>query len=309
MNIDIVVVTYNRLEKLKHALECYDSQTELFRNLIVVNNSSTDNTAEFLDKWQNKPTVYHKVVINTKENLGGSGGFYVGQKYALDHNADWVFLADDDAYADKDMIKNFYAFCSRHNVNQLSVIASEVLNMNGEIALNHRCRYNIYRFHYFSISSSLVEDYMKEYFAFDIVSYVGPFINCQALKKVGLVLPEYFIYFDDSEHSIRLAKYGKLVCVPSIKITHDGGVTNEHKDDNLIVSWRDYYLVRNKENMLIRHFPFVGIYQYFRFLFFVYLPHPCNFLNKLNYRALNDAVFNKLGKNAKYSPGWSMKRE
>ena len=25
--------------------------------------------------------------------------------------------------------------------------------------------------------------------------------------------------------------------------------------------------------MLIRHFPFVGIYQYFRFLFFVYLPH------------------------------------
>ena len=48
-NVDIVIVTYNRLAKLQYALECYDKQTMPFRTLIVVDNNSTDGTKEEIE--------------------------------------------------------------------------------------------------------------------------------------------------------------------------------------------------------------------------------------------------------------------
>ena len=50
MKFGVVLVTYNRLDKLKIALECYEKQKYLPKNIIVVNNASTDGTKEFLDK-------------------------------------------------------------------------------------------------------------------------------------------------------------------------------------------------------------------------------------------------------------------
>lgn len=306
MKIDIVVVTYNRLEKLKHALECYDSQTVLFRNLIVVNNCSTDGTSEFLDKWWRQPTAYHKVVINTKENLGGSGGFYVGQKYALDHDADWVFLADDDAYADKDMIKNFVAFLKIHECSKVAAVCAAVHQLDGNICTYHRYYSYIYKHHFLKLTPSKAIDYQSEYFEFDILSYVGPFVNCKALKSVGLVNPSYFIYCDDGEHSLRLKKYGILLCVPSIKITHEGGAEERKSDNNIIYSWRDYYQNRNYMNMTLRHYPLVAIYQWLRFLVVEYIPHHHDVYYKMKKKSLADGLFNHLGKHPLYKPGWQI---
>lgn len=77
MTVDVVIVAYNRLEKLKKALLCYERQTSPFRNMIVVNNHSTDRTTEFLEEWSNVDSPFAKDVITTEENLGGlGGGFY-----------------------------------------------------------------------------------------------------------------------------------------------------------------------------------------------------------------------------------------
>ena len=36
--VDAVIVTYNRLEKLRNALSCYEKQTAPLRTLIIVDN-------------------------------------------------------------------------------------------------------------------------------------------------------------------------------------------------------------------------------------------------------------------------------
>lgn len=41
------------------------------------------------------------------------------------------------------------------------------------------------------------------------------------MKKAGLVDKDRFIWCDDSEHSYRLSKYGKIACVPHYVILHD----------------------------------------------------------------------------------------
>ena len=46
MKIGVVLVTYNRLDKLKIALESYNKQSIKPQYVLVVNNNSTDNTSQ-----------------------------------------------------------------------------------------------------------------------------------------------------------------------------------------------------------------------------------------------------------------------
>ena len=78
--IGCILVTYNRIEKLRKTLECYSNQTVPPKYILIINNCSTDGTAEYLRQWGNVPEKFKKFVIHTAENLGGSGGFYLGEE-------------------------------------------------------------------------------------------------------------------------------------------------------------------------------------------------------------------------------------
>ena len=65
MKIIAVVVTYNRLSLLKRNLDCL-RQNKPLSSIIVVNNGSTDGTAEWLAEQQD-------VMVLTQANVGGAG--------------------------------------------------------------------------------------------------------------------------------------------------------------------------------------------------------------------------------------------
>ena len=54
MDIGVVLVTYNRKEKLIKALKSYDNQSYKMKFVLVVNNASTDGTKEYLELWKNQ---------------------------------------------------------------------------------------------------------------------------------------------------------------------------------------------------------------------------------------------------------------
>jgi len=89
-HIHVVIVTYNRLDKLKHTLECYDRQTYPPQEIIVVDNHSSAKTAEYLEDWSPQNSDISKIVITTEHNLGGAGGFAIGMQEALKHGAEWI---------------------------------------------------------------------------------------------------------------------------------------------------------------------------------------------------------------------------
>lgn len=298
LNIDVVIVTYNRLDKLKHALNCYDSQTCTFRNLIVVNNKSTDGTKEYLQEWKEKDASYSKYVLNMDMNLGGSGGFYQGQKFALTLNPDWIFLSDDDAYVEQNLFEKFCQFINSNN-NTYSAICGSVCYTDGSYCIDHRSRLDIKKHIEYKRFPCPISEYSKSYFTIDLLSYVGSFINCDALRKVGLVNPEYFIYFDDSEHSLRLKKYGEIICLPSMKIIHD--TTNSTPDNK--ITWQKYYYVRNNIHMIKTHFPLAAF-------FWTRQQHMKHWRSSeetaLVKEAIRDAWHNRLGLHDIYKPGWEI---
>ena len=81
VNVAAVVVTFNRLEKLKTVLASLESQTRLPNQLIIVNNASTDGTDKYLEEYTRDFANGHLenrvnlTVVNLPENVGGAGGF------------------------------------------------------------------------------------------------------------------------------------------------------------------------------------------------------------------------------------------
>ena len=93
------------------------------------------------------------------------------------------------------------------------------------------------------------EEYRKEYFSLDLFSYVGACIRKSALEQAGLPRKEFFLYFDDCEHALRVGKQGRILCVPASVLCHEG-----NSPTSRTVSWRDYYETRNVLLMLGEHF-------------------------------------------------------
>ena len=234
-----VVVTFNRLKCLKNALDSFENQIKKPSNIIVVNNASNDGTFEYLEDWKNENSEINKIVVHKDENSGGSGGFYEGLKVAKDMDAEWIWLSDDDAYPKNDVFKLAEDYIENNDTSDISAICSKIIN-NGEIDTWHRRRMSkgLIKIRWENVPE---KDY-DDCFELDLLSYVGCIIKKEKLLKAGLTNKDYFIWYDDSEHSIRLRKEGRIVCVPEIVTIHNVKADRE-------INWKYYYAIRNYNDM------------------------------------------------------------
>lgn len=303
MNIGVVIVTYNRLNDLKKAIKCYEDQTHKPKYIIVVNNNSTDGTYNHLEEWKNKKNDIEKYVVNLEKNIGGSGGFYEGLKMALNLNCQWIWVADDDAFARVDALKNASKFIEENvdNTKNISAICGEVIN-NGITDISHRRRI-VKSLNTIKQDAVPKEEYEKKYFEIDLFSYVGSIINKDFLNKVGLTEKDYFIYYDDTEHSLRLAKVGRILCVPSVKIDHNLNVGIENE-----LNWKSYYSIRNKLRFYKKHFnKRYYIFEKYKILAKANIKKVLGkdlIRVELTKQAILDEKNNAFGLNKIYKPGW-----
>lgn len=297
--IGCVIVTYNRLEKLKRTLFAYASQLLKPIFLIVVDNASTDQTASFLDQWQKVDEGFKKIVIHSNKNLGGSGGFYIGEKEAMKLNSDWIMIADDDAYPEKNYIYGLQSYINNHDTMDISILCGKVFE-NGKYESIHR---SVWRSKWDRNFHCPVkeEEYSNKEFCPDFVSYIGIVINKAKMRRTGLVCKDNFIWCDDTEHTYRLSLYGKIICLPEYTIIHDVDPSNH------ALSWKSYYGYRNDlvflKKHLKSHFPFIVMKLVLKTLMCpLHGRTVAEF--KLRMDAIYDAIFNHLGINNRYKPGW-----
>ena len=299
MKIAVVIVTFNRLMLLATALECFDKQIRQPDYCIVINNGSTDGTAEFLETWKSYDRS-HRFVINSIVNTGGAGGFYEGLKTAMAMDVDWIWVSDDDALPQRDSLSVFQAYCDNNSVADISAVSAKVVTY-GKTAVGYHRRIET---KYLSIKERAVplKEYEEKSFEFDLFSYCGTLIKKTALEKAGLPIKDYFIQWDDSEHSIRIRKTGSIICIPKMVINHD-----IEYDGIAGYQWKDYYLIRNRMDAIKRNFPrrysiIINIRRIFQIIS-VWMKSDKEWA-KLFTHAVIDAWKGNLGLNNIYKPGW-----
>jgi len=239
-----VIVTYNRLELLKEAIQAVKAQTELPKKVIIVNNNSTDDTKEYLESIKSELIT----PVHLEENLGGAGGFYHGIKKAYNEEADWVWIMDDDTIATPTALEklvNSPMFEPKPMFEQIGFLASQVDWTNGE-----RCRMNIPSL---SWEWNWFHDKYPGCYRVNAASFVSILINRKAIERVGYPIKELFIWFDDWEYTQRISAHGDLPCfyVKDSVVVHKTpsnlGVSYADINENNI--WKYKYGIRNEVSL------------------------------------------------------------
>lgn len=100
MKTAVIVPNWNGETWLRECLDSLLAQTAPL-TLLVVDNGSTDSSRDILESYEDKI-----VRIYRDKNYGFTGGVNPGIEYAIEHGYDAVALFNNDAFADKDWLKN-----------------------------------------------------------------------------------------------------------------------------------------------------------------------------------------------------------
>ncbi len=240
MKIAAVVVTYNRLALLIQCINSLRNQTLKLDEIIVVNNSCTDGTSEWL-------LANHDLTVITQDNLGSAGGFYTGIKSAYEKGYDWIWCMDDDAELEKNAL---YELVNNLNHNEIIILNSLVVsNENKDVlAFGLYCSEGDI---YFDKVSSL------KYPTFEGTAnfFNGTLIPREFVKKLGLPLKVLFIRGDEYEYFLRAKDNNiKIISVTSSIIYHPP--ENFFLVDNIFFRYKFLYMSNLKRyystrNMII----------------------------------------------------------
>ncbi|SET58771.1 glycosyltransferase family 2 protein [Geodermatophilus poikilotrophus] len=246
-NVAAVIVTYNRADKLGKVIEQVLAQDRPADQVIIVDNASTDGTADVLTAFEGRATVH---IERLATNSGGAGGFAHGMAVAYERGADHVWIMDDDCYADPDALRELldgHASAEASMGMRLPYACSVVRWTDGEICEmnNPEPTWDWGKLLVRGEHSVLVNS----------CSFVSVLFPRWALTQFGLPLAEYFIWFDDQEYTRRLTAAGPGVQVLRSTVTHDLGVNRgvnfgDVNDGNM---WKFEYGVRNEASYRWHH--------------------------------------------------------
>ncbi|MFS4583711.1 glycosyltransferase [Phaeobacter sp. C3_T13_0] len=251
-----VVVTYNRLEKLKVTLDrLLESPAHDLAALVVVDNASTDGTGDWLTAW----AVDHPRadVVRSATNQGGAGGFAMGMKHAMSaHDPDWLVVMDDDGRPEPGGLASFHELHRSGALTGWDAVAAAVYFPGGEICeMNRPSRNPFWSLSHFLATARKGRDgfhlprsaYDGGLSAIDVTSFVGFFVSAQAVRRAGYPDPELFIYGDDALYTLGLSASGGRICfAANVRFEHDFSTfTGGDSGQRFRPLWKVYYHHRN----------------------------------------------------------------
>ena len=255
--VAIVVVTYNRADMLRGLLDGLTKLDQPADAVIVVNNASTDHTAQVLAE----AITPNLQVIDSPENLGGAGGFHLGTKAAVEQGWDRLYLIDDDVVPAHDCLEVLLAqdedclFSVREDKNgNLIELAALKFDLRNPLAIKPK-------------TASVMDTYptrdaLPERVAVENVAFEGFMIRRTVLEEIGLPDPTYFIFYDDVDLAIRARRAGRTIwAVRDAVLVRQLDFSQQHD----LAGWKGFYMYRNLfvvhfrygENVLVRLKPWL----------------------------------------------------
>jgi rhamnopyranosyl-N-acetylglucosaminyl-diphospho-decaprenol beta-1,3/1,4-galactofuranosyltransferase len=188
-----VVVTYNKIEFLKKCIDRLISQSRKLDEIIVVDNSSTDGTSDWLVNQKG-------LTIITQENKGSAGGQYIGIKTAFEKGYEWIWSLDADVIPELDALEMFF---------NSEAIKDKSVGFLSSIIYSSEDKLSYINLPYLEESYTIVESLTK-YNCLSILSssFGSVLFSRNAIKSVGYPIIDFFIWGDDVEYTFRMRENG-----------------------------------------------------------------------------------------------------
>ncbi|MFQ5431761.1 MAG: glycosyltransferase family 2 protein [Nitrospinota bacterium] len=217
--VSIVILTWNRKNDLRETLGKIRETAYSPIEIIVVDNASTDGTAEMVS------SEFPAVNYLRQSKNSGIAGYNVGFKAA---GGEFVVALDSDSYPGFDAITNMVALFDKNRDT-------------GCIAFDVRSHQNIRPF------NEAVDEVTRE-----VAGYHGAGVGFrkELFEKAGYWFEPFFLYFNEMDHALNILKAG-------YKILHSTAVRAYHKSSPVQrgSSRASYFYVRNGLWLVWRHYP------------------------------------------------------
>lgn len=246
-----VVVTFNRRNLLNENIRSLLEQSFDKHDIIIVDNASTDGTADMVNSYHDARIRYY----NTGTNLGGAGGFAFGLRKALELGYSYAWIMDDDAIPHKDAL---LSLVNKQEAlgDQFSFLASLVYWTDGKLfdmnipSFPNNPRLNL----------DLDGVRRRKLMPIESCSFVGCFVNLKYAAKAGLPISEFFIYGDDLEYTTRLRRFAPAYLDLDSTITHkapsnkgaDVVSAGEDRIDRFFYQARNGMYIARKNKKIVR---------------------------------------------------------
>ena len=207
----VIVLNYNGINYLKTCLSSLEQQSYQNYKIIVFDNASKDTSVEFIQSYFPKVKVIEGV-----KNFGFAEGNNLATKFALDNNADYVLLVNNDTKVNKDLIEKL--ICIAESNDLVGVVGPEIFDLKNEDSIQEMGM-AIDRFGYpFAIKN---KNSISNIF---FVSGCAMLIKSELIRKIGLFDKKYFMFAEDLDFCWRAQLAGhKIILNKNAKIYHASG--------------------------------------------------------------------------------------
>lgn len=236
--IGIILVNYNGE---KYNGECIESILEsTYKNyeIIVVDNASSDNSVNLLEKNYGKRITLFK---NSK-NQGFSEANNIGIKIAQDKKCDYILLLNNDTVIMNDCIENMLK-CSIDNND--SVVSPKIYYYDHKDTIWSAGAKMLWKKGLASQNGINKKDNGEYNERINVEFGTGCclLIPMEVINKVGLLSREYFLYYEDTDYCIRILKEGfKIIYEPEAKLYHKVSASTGGEESYRYI----YYNTRNR---------------------------------------------------------------
>jgi hypothetical protein len=237
-SVFIIVLNYKNLDDTTACLESLRKITYTNYHIVVVDNDSQDGSYELLKEQETDCCV-----IQSGENRGYAAGNNIGIRYALEQQADYVCILNNDVAVEPDFLSKL--------VDYMESVPEA--GMTGPVVYEYNQRERIQSAG-FSIcvrtgrtrplwqGKNETELSGKHTVVCDGLSGTCLLVRRDVLEKAGLIPECYFLFFEEMEWCLKVRKAGyKLVTVLDVGVYHKGSATI-----NKMGTVSRYYMARNR---------------------------------------------------------------
>lgn len=243
MKIVAAVVTFNRRELLGRCIDHLQSQTRSPDKIIIIDNSSTDDTVGMLRA--------RGISFITQENTGSAGGWRRSAQYAIDEGFDAVWLMDDDGFPHEGALAALEATMASDVACVSSIVLreDEPTHFVFPMPLLDKAGLPVI----FGLQRKIETLAELRTVAPDGVYpfahlFNGTLVSVEAIQMIGNVNQDFFVFGDEVDYFFRLRAAGKVISVLDAAHFHPD-VSRRH-----FTPVKVYYYIKNTLILNSRYF-------------------------------------------------------
>lgn len=255
--ISIIIVNYNGKKWLKKLFDSLLCQTYKNFEIIFVDNNSSDDSIEFLEKNYKDKRIK---IIKSIENSGFAGGNNIGIKEA---RGEYLYLLNNDTWVEKDIIEKTIKFFEKSD--KIATIQTKIQLMNEDNKIDSAGSFwsnSTLLYHYGTNKDSNLEKYNEKYKVFTTKA-ASVFIRKSVLDEIGAFDDDFWAYYEETDlnHRMWIAGYECWYYPVSTCYHANGGTSLTFSND--IIQFHNF---KNKIMSFIKNFEFF-------YLFYILLIH------------------------------------